>query len=65
MRRSRRQARAFTIELDTAGQPGPGGGFLTQYTQIQTIFEKNIRGALAAIAAPSATGRHPGGHRPV
>jgi hypothetical protein len=47
-----RQARAFTIELDTSGQPGPGGGFLTQPAQIQTIFEKNIRGALAAIAAP-------------
>lgn len=47
-----RQARAFTIELDTAGQPGPGGGFLTQPGQIQAIFEKNIRGALAAITAP-------------
>jgi hypothetical protein len=45
-------ARAVTIELDTAGQPGLGGGFLTQLAQIQTIFERNIRGALAAIAAP-------------
>ena len=44
------QARAFTIELD------PGilhpDGFQLPEGDIQGVFEKNIRGALAAIAAP-------------
>jgi Zinc carboxypeptidase len=44
------QARAFTIELD------PGilhpTGFQLPEGSIQDVFEKNIRGALAAIAAP-------------
>lgn len=45
------QSRAFTIELD----PGPGAGlpgFDLPETQIRTVFEKNIRGALALVAAP-------------
>ena len=44
------QARAFTIELDPADQAG--GGFQLDENQIQGVFEGNIRGALAAIAAP-------------
>ncbi len=47
------QARAFTIELD------PGilhpTGFQLPEGDIQGVFEKNIRGALAAIAAPGTT----------
>jgi Zinc carboxypeptidase len=45
------QARAFTIELD----PGPNSalGFKLHYDQIQDVFETNIRGTLAAIAAPT------------
>jgi hypothetical protein len=46
------QARSLTIELD----PGPGlgyAGFAIGEGQIQGVFEKNIRGALAAIAAPT------------
>src|SRR5262249_36107168 len=41
--------RAFTIELD----PGPTtkDGFQLPEDQIQTVFEKNIRGALALIAS--------------
>jgi Zinc carboxypeptidase len=48
------QARAFTIELD----PGYGtvGGFMLAEQHIQGVFEKNIRGALAAIAAPQRPG---------
>jgi len=45
------QARAFTIELDPAW--GTVNGFQIFAHQIQDIFEKNIRGALAAIAAPA------------
>jgi hypothetical protein len=46
------QARAFTIELD----PGLGNpdGFQLPEAEIQNVFEKNIRGALAAIAAPGS-----------
>jgi zinc carboxypeptidase len=44
------QARAFTIELDPAW--GTADGFRLPQNQIQDVFEKNIRGALAAIAAP-------------
>jgi len=48
-------ARAFTVELDPQQVPGGGGpGFQLQENQIMTVFEKNIRGALAAIAAPAA-----------
>jgi Zinc carboxypeptidase len=45
------QARSFTIELD----PGPAdpAGFELDEGQIQTVFETNILGALAAIAAPT------------
>jgi hypothetical protein len=47
------QARAFTIELD----PGLGNpnAFQLPEGDIQGVFEKNIRGALAAIAAPNTT----------
>jgi Zinc carboxypeptidase len=45
------QARAFTIELDPV--LGNAIGFQLPENQIQTVFEKNIRGALAAIAAPA------------
>jgi hypothetical protein len=48
------QARAFTIELDP-GDPGGNlgnAGFVLPEGQIQAVFETNIRGALAAIAAP-------------
>jgi Zinc carboxypeptidase len=44
-------ARAFTIELDPSNLAG--GGFVLPEAQIQAVFEKNIRGALAAIAAPA------------
>lgn len=50
--------RAFVIELDPAGGAGLDGFVLPQ-TQIRTVFEKNIRGALALIAAagqPSTLG---------
>jgi hypothetical protein len=44
-------ARAVTIELDPA--PGLGdAGFVLAETEIRKVFEKNIRGALVAIAAP-------------
>jgi hypothetical protein len=46
------QARAFTIELDPAGNLG-NAGFALPEAQIQDVFEKNIRGALAALAAPN------------
>jgi hypothetical protein len=50
------QARSFTIELDPslAAGAGDGGlaGFSLQENQIQDVFEKNIRGVLAAIEAP-------------
>jgi hypothetical protein len=47
------QARAFTIELDPIGVPWPGlTGFALPENQIQTVFETNILGALAAIAGP-------------
>jgi Zinc carboxypeptidase len=45
------QARAFTIELDPAR--GTVNGFQISANDIQDVFEKNIRGALAAIAAPA------------
>jgi len=44
------QSRAFTIELDPA--MGTVNGFVLNENQIMTVFEKNIRGALAALAAP-------------
>ena len=47
----RHQARAFTIELDPSGNLGRSG-FVLAEGQIQTVFEKNILGALAAITAP-------------
>jgi hypothetical protein len=46
------QARAFTIELDPA-PPINNAGFALPEAQIQPVFEKNIRGALAALAAPN------------
>jgi hypothetical protein len=45
------QARAFTIELDPSGLLG-NAGFALPEIHIQAVFEKNIRGALAALAAP-------------
>jgi Zinc carboxypeptidase len=48
----RHGARAFTIELDSSGNPGLQA-FALPENQIQNVFEKNIRGALAAIAAPT------------
>jgi len=45
------QSRAFTIELDPAMGAG-AAGFVLPEAQIMTVFEKNIRGALAALAAP-------------
>ena len=47
----RHQARAVTIELDPSGNLG-AAGFVLPEGQIQAVFEKNILGALAAIAAP-------------
>jgi Zinc carboxypeptidase len=44
------QARAFTIELDPAHNDPVA--FQLPETQIQDVFETNIRGALAAIEAP-------------
>jgi hypothetical protein len=50
----RYHARAFTIELDPPlGDPA---GFQLPEDLIRTVFEKNIRGALAAIAAPRPAG---------
>jgi hypothetical protein len=46
------QARAFTIELDPSGELG-NAGFALGEIHIQDVFEKNIRGALAALAAPT------------
>jgi hypothetical protein len=49
------QSRAFTIELDPYVAPGAplvAAGFQLNENQIMTVFEKNIRGALAALAAP-------------
>ena len=47
-------ARAFTIELDPWGPfNDPNQGFVLAENQIQPVFEKNIRAALAAIAAPA------------
>jgi hypothetical protein len=45
------QSRAFTIELDPA-MGGGAAGFQLNENQIMTVFEKNIRGALAALFAP-------------
>jgi zinc carboxypeptidase len=47
-------ARAFTIELDPPGteeNKKDGRGFLLPETAIRAVFEKNIRAALAVIAA--------------
>jgi hypothetical protein len=50
----RYHARGFTIELDPVlGNPDQ---FQLPEGQIRTVFEKNIRGALAAIAAPRPAG---------
>jgi zinc carboxypeptidase len=49
------QSRAFAIELDPFVAPGVplvAAGFQLNENQIMTVFEKNIRGALAALAAP-------------
>jgi hypothetical protein len=49
------QSRAFTIELDpwvAPGVPLAAAGFQLNENQIMTVFEKNIRGALVALAAP-------------
>jgi hypothetical protein len=45
------QSRAFTIELDPAVNTAPR--FRLPENQICPVFEKNIRGALALLAAPS------------
>lgn len=54
------QARSFTIEVDPSLPAGAGAGgmagFQLQENQIQDVFERNIRGALAAIAAPATAG---------
>jgi hypothetical protein len=47
------QSRAFTIELDPA--LSVQNGWILAEDQICGVFEKNIRGALAAIASPSNT----------
>jgi hypothetical protein len=47
------QSRAFTIELDPPQTVAEG--WVLDEDQICTVFEKNIRGALAAIAAPPRT----------
>jgi len=48
------QTRAFTVELDPpyATTPKTGVGFKLAENLIMGVFEKNIRGALATIAAP-------------
>jgi hypothetical protein len=46
------KARAFTIELDPPDTGQGLTGFALQEDLIQAVFENNIRGALAAIAAP-------------
>jgi hypothetical protein len=50
-------ARAFTIELDPAladvSNPDAPDGFLLPEDRICGVFEKNIRGALALLAAPN------------
>lgn len=43
-------ARAFTIELDPGGKKGTAG-FLLNETEIQRVFEENLRGALGLIMA--------------
>ena len=49
-----KQARAFTIEVDPKVDPANvDSGFLLPETDLMALFETNIRGALAAIAAPS------------
>jgi len=49
------QSRAFTVEVDPPLYPNPGNaGFMLDQTSILAMFRKNIRGALAAIAAPVA-----------
>ncbi len=45
-----KNAYAFTIELDPPND-GISGGFNLPETQIRTVFERNIRGALGFIAA--------------
>lgn len=49
-----KRARAFTVEVDPpyATTPHDGSGFKLNENLIMGVFEKNIRGALAAIAAP-------------
>jgi hypothetical protein len=46
------QVRAFTIELDPSLGSQKTDGFELKQGQIGAVFEKNIRGALAALAAP-------------
>ncbi len=53
---TRQATRAITIELD-AGPPDPTGvnqyaGFYLPENMIRTVFERNIRGALAMLAVP-------------
>lgn len=47
------QSRAFTIELDPANTGQGEAGFDLPETDIRMVFEKNIRAALAALAAPA------------
>jgi hypothetical protein len=49
------QARALAIELDPAKGSGLAGFDLSR-EKIRGVFEKNIRGALAALAAPARVG---------
>lgn len=49
------QSRAFTVEVDPTNLPPPDPfweGFLSPQDTILQTFQKNIRGALAALAAP-------------
>lgn len=50
----RHRARTFTIEVDPAYPTTPKSqGFILPQTHIMRVFEKNVRGVLAAIAAPT------------
>jgi Zinc carboxypeptidase len=48
---TRHNARAFVIELDPSSKAPYPGGFALPENQIMGVFEKNIRAALALIAA--------------
>lgn len=49
-------ARALAIELDPANTNQGREGFNLNEKKIRMVFEKNIRGALAALAAPGRSG---------